>query len=322
MKHLIIYHRVDLDGVFSAAIVETFLKRYRLGDKYVHFGIQYGDKLSTAMYKDLKEVYDFDKLWILDFSFSNMQQLLKDLEENGKYVEWIDHHVSAIESSKSLKYGFRTPGVREIGKAALELTYEYLFGPMPDDERKDDMKTITLLSAYDVWDKNRFDWEEEVMPYQYGMRARVGLSVEKACDLFEEFMTTNSTKRSLEIVKTRDIGKSLLNYIDGENKSLIAENYRKGKIDGHDASFVNSFRFNSDVFKSLPKKEIGEFMVCFNINKNYGVRFGVYAVENGDSQEIAKKFGGGGHKGAAGFVLSVADKRFEGFLKTHELSAE
>ena len=38
-----------------------------------------------------------------------------------------------------------------------------------------------------------------------------------------------------------------------------------------------------------------------------------------DCGEIAKTFGGGGHKGAAGFQLSVDDKRFLNFMLNHKL---
>lgn len=46
-------------------------------------------------------------------------------------------------------------------------------------------------------------------------------------------------------------------------------------------------------------------------------------VEDGvDCCEVSKRFGGGGHAGAAGFVLDVTDIRFREFIEKHKLISQ
>lgn len=41
-----------------------------------------------------------------------------------------------------------------------------------------------------------------------------------------------------------------------------------------------------------------------------------------NEQEVSKRFGGGGHAGAAGFVLDVTDIRFREFIEKHKLISQ
>ena len=49
------------------------------------------------------------------------------------------------------------------------------------------------------------------------------------------------------------------------------------------------------------------------------VRFSLYACVK--DCEVSKKFGGGGHAGAAGFVIDVSSDQFKDFLENHKLTS-
>lgn len=53
------------------------------------------------------------------------------------------------------------------------------------------------------------------------------------------------------------------------------------------------------------------------------VRFSLYkCVEDGvDCCEVSKRFDGGGHAGAAGFVIDVSSDQFKDFLEKHKLTS-
>ena len=53
------------------------------------------------------------------------------------------------------------------------------------------------------------------------------------------------------------------------------------------------------------------------------VRFSLYACvkDSVDCCEVSKKFGGGGHAGAAGFVIDVSSDQFKDFLENHKLTS-
>lgn len=49
---------------------------------------------------------------------------------------------------------------------------------------------------------------------------------------------------------------------------------------------------------------------------------GYECVEDGvDCCEVSKRFGGGGHAGAAGFVIDVSSDQFKDFLENHKLTS-
>lgn len=54
------------------------------------------------------------------------------------------------------------------------------------------------------------------------------------------------------------------------------------------------------------------------------VRFSLYECveDSADCCEVSKRFGGGGHAGAAGFVLDVTDIRFREFIEKHKLISQ
>lgn len=53
------------------------------------------------------------------------------------------------------------------------------------------------------------------------------------------------------------------------------------------------------------------------------VRFSLYACVkySVDCCEVSKRFGGGGHDGAAGFVIDVSSDQFKDFLENHKLTS-
>ena len=89
MKVLCIYHKADLDGVCSAAIVH---KEYPNCELY---GMDYGDGFNWD------RLIGVDRVIMVDFSLP--LHSMKRLENSIDFI-WIDHHRSAIVKFDS--YGF------------------------------------------------------------------------------------------------------------------------------------------------------------------------------------------------------------------------
>ena len=254
-----IYHEADLDGVMSAAIVKKYFK----GDI---------DLLPYNYGKEIPDVNKYDKVFVVDVSFGDRTRFLFDeWEDKGIDVTWIDHHKTAIEAVKD----YNVKGKRRIGTAACELTWEYLF----DDIETPDV--VKLLSAYDVWDHDRFEWSD-VLSFQYGMRGYCGLDVEKN---------------------------------RGEMKMFSFE----ADIFGYKAICMNTTEFNSTTFESMYDPRKHDLMMPFCWNGRF-FRCSFYTTKKEvDVSALARKAnpGGGGHKAAAGFQLSVEDMM--GFLKERRM---
>lgn len=188
-----IYHEADLDGVMSAAIVKKYFK----GDI---------DLLPYNYGKEIPDVNKYDKVFVVDVSFGDRTIFLFDeWEDKGIDVTWIDHHKTAIEAVKE----YNVKGKRRIGTAACELTWEYLF----DDIETPDV--VKLLSAYDVWDHDRFEWSD-VLSFQYGMRGYCGLDV----DMVREVLNKANGEFVSDMIRaTIEMNGNILSCIAGKNKS-------------------------------------------------------------------------------------------------------
>jgi oligoribonuclease NrnB/cAMP/cGMP phosphodiesterase (DHH superfamily) len=76
------------------------------------------------------------------------------------------------------------------------------------------------------------------------------------------------------------------------------------EIEGLRAICVNGGGFNSDVFKSVYDESKHDIMVPFQFNGKFWV-VSFYSVKKEvDCSVVARKFGGGGHAGAAGCQLA------------------
>jgi oligoribonuclease NrnB/cAMP/cGMP phosphodiesterase (DHH superfamily) len=201
-KVLVIFHRVDFDGIVSGSIVKK--TAMDAGEKVTILGWNYNDKLPNV-----SELIDnFKTIVMVDISFPP-EEMIK-LKESGKLI-WIDHHHTAIENSE--KYGYSdAPGIRVIGTAACELTWKFFFG-----EDFECPLIIQYCSAYDTWNKSRFSWDEETLPIQYSLRSEYGLDFNK---FFKDFPSIVETPEVINyfLVNGRSIIKYLKSAWEGQTK--------------------------------------------------------------------------------------------------------
>lgn len=190
----------------------------------------------------------YDKVFVVDVSFGDRTSLLFDeWKDKGIDVTWIDHHKTAIDAMKD----YNIKGKRRIGTAACELTWEYLF---------DDIETpnvVKLLSAYDVWDHNRFEWSD-VLSFQYGMRGYCGLDVDMAAKVMDgdhDFI--------YDMIRN---GEAILEYIVEKNRGEMNMFSFEADVFGYKAICMNTTEFNSATFEAKynPKKHDLMMPFCWN----------------------------------------------------------
>lgn len=294
MKAAIIYHKADLDGVFSAAITKHSVGI--MGVEAVLFPYNYNE--------DIPSMEGFDMVYLLDMSFNDETEgILYGWKGEGKQVVWIDHHRTAIYDAKGYKVAKKIPGDRIIGFGAMELAWGFF-----RDEATP--KVLRYLSAYDVWNKDRFEWNQVLM-IEEAVQARVGLDVEKA----EEFLFSYRVPIPELIEEGSYIWKAKTAMWEGYCKLFAFE----GKILGRPAIFMNTNEFRSEVFDSVWDKDKYDVMCPFCLQPNGHVRFSIYTDKEGvKANEIAKRLGGGGHDKAAGFLLTNPGD-YMWFIKEHEI---
>lgn len=264
---MICYHHNDLDGRCAAAIV---LKRYpncRMRE------INYSDNPVF-----LEEVKENEIVFIVDFSF--IPEKMNELFQLTINVIWIDHHKTAKD------YGYDLDGLRDFtGKnSGCELTWECLF---PDESMPE---AVRLLGDYDCW---RFDTKEKTIAFQLGLHVEI---TTPDSEIWARLLTSDTWT----LANIHNKGCVILSYKDKVSERRLTKGYSV-TFEGFKCFVINGSVINSSAFELLKNKNDYDFFISW-IFDGYNYIVSMRSQKEIDVGEIAKKYGGGGHKGAAGFV--------------------
>lgn len=287
------YHSADLDGHCSGAIVKHFFPNTEM------IGYNYGQPFP------MDEISKADVVYLVDVSLP-MEQMF-ELRDRCRRLNWIDHHISAIKAHDEACGENPIPGLRRTDRAACELVWEFLHNASQTPE------AITLLGIYDSW---RFTEEEEprIKMFQYGMRCQHETRPEKAMPFWEKlFSPVQPIPYHGEIFER---GRIIYDYQLSQNEKSCRSCAFETELPVPDDSILlgllplrciamNSNLMNSDVFKSVWNPLRYDAMLCFYRSNKGFWRCSIYSDKPGiDCSVFAKMYGGGGHKGAAGFQCS------------------
>lgn len=287
MKNHIYYHN-DLDGKASAAIV---IKHIR--DRACSLGLPDSNIICYEM--DYNKSFDDylinpgDKVYIVDFSFPDyvMKEILTRHE-----VCWIDHHDTCLDFANKFKDSFT--GIVESGKAACLLTWEYFFKDDPPS------KWLLMLAQYDIWDKEgKYDWDD-CKALQLGLHTT---NTHPEQCIWRDILSFHSIDFMHEIINT---GNTIQDFNTKRQKSLMLRSGYSGLFAGYKSLIINTAEKGSHIFESAYDVQEYDLMVSYNYDgKSW--RVSMYSVQDHiHCGEICHLFGGGGHKGAAGFVAETS----------------
>jgi hypothetical protein len=275
-------HHNDLDGRCAAAIVNHALKQN--GDPGVRFiEVDYGNYDRVVPWD---AICPGDTVYVVDFSLKP-DHMTKLQSITGKII-WIDHHKTAQD------YPYQDlPGLRAFdgSYAGCELTWLYFYPElscrMP--------RAVQLIGDYDKW---ALHYPPDCFEFYEGMKIQANNPLAAVWRyLFSHDLFT------LGIVIGE--GKTAIRYRDTYCADMC-ETYGyaikiNAPLEGHPsyrAWCTNIYRFGSQGFGPRFK----DYDLCVGYvhdGRNFTVSLYSTTV---DVSEIAKIYGGGGHKGAAGFV--------------------
>ena len=281
MKVIGIFHNADLDGYCSGAIIKKKHPEAKM------IGWDYG--------MPIPEIEPGSKVIMADISFH--MDIMNNIGLESEFT-WIDHHKSAIEAYNNY-YDNSDPTFKAVTNttmAACELTWKELF----KGERYPE--TVRLLGAYDSWRDNTEDyWENDVLPFQYGMRLFCNSLKSFPSVLIDEDNDDTNYFREVFIRDTKNDGKLIINYQKQQNEYQCRTAAFEIDFKGYKVIAINGGRLNSLAFESVYDESKHDLMMPFQY-KNGKWSVSIYSTkEDIDCSEIAKSMGGGGHKGAAGF---------------------
>lgn len=280
MKPLVIYHGNCADG-FSAAW--CFWRKYGDGADYV-----------AGMYQQNPPDVTGRDVYLVDFSYK--APVVERLLEQASSVTLIDHHKTAIDDLRPLKEqmvatnnngrGDTFGWFCDLNRSGATLAWDYLF---PDEDKP---LLLRHVEDRDLW---RF-----TLPGTREIQAFV-FAHEYSFHTWDRLMRADEA----ELQKMMQAGAAIERKHHKDIRELLCVTAREMIIGGYRVPAANlPYTMSSDAGHQLA---IGHpFAACY-WDSPEGRVFSLRSNGNGvDVSEVAKLYGGGGHRNAAGFRLSFA----------------
>lgn len=319
MKVRLFTHGADMDGISCHVIAKVFV-----GDDVV---------VSTHNYDDIDKAFldflhsnglnDFERVFITDLSISDetaerVDGYLKSGRKMPK-IQLLDHHKTAERLNK---YEWCTVSVNDENTGrptcGAMLFFNYFEKEVGESEMKrflrwNDYSLASLLAFvqmvrdWDTWEwkNNELSWGKIAKQLNdlfgiYGKERFVEWAIDKVKRSDHMFIHDWAGDESL-LLEIRE--KEINDYIQKKNESLV-------KYDLHDlgmAGVVFADRFVSELGNQICENH-PELDFAAIINLSYKTVSFRTVKDDVDVSLIAKKFGGGGHKKAAGAQIGNGDE--------------
>jgi len=241
----------------------------------------YHDKSSDPF----KAVDGFDVsnaiLYIVDYSF-DVETLLR-LADMFRHTVVLDHHKTAQEELESL-IGIRPDLeiVFDMNRSGAGITWDYL---MQNISRP---WWVDYVEDRDIWN-NALPHTDAIGQY---LR-----SVPYDFHAWEELNIMSADT-------ARNLGEAMLREADAQFRRIKSMTHRMIEVAGYTVPSVNSPCYQSELGHDLCQDHPFAVMWCMNQDGQYYNSF--RSTDEGvDVSEIAKLFGGGGHRNAAGAVTEL-----------------
>lgn len=268
------FHRVDMDGICSAAIIKYKYPWVELIP--LNYGDDYNEKIFSRDFKN-------ETIFFVDIT-TQPKTIMRDLSLFNRVIV-IDHHITAINEIKELDW--EPEGILDTSKAGCELTWQYCF---PDRELP---WPVYYLGRYDVWDHSN-KW---TLPFQYGMRLRNWTPESQYWAKLFDINFVGNTELQCDII---DDGEIIIEWEKNQNARRAANSFET-EFEGLKAIVCNGGG-GSPLFGSVYDENKHDIMISFIYTKNKIWTYGLYSTKSDvNCGEIAKNYGGGGHFSASGF---------------------
>lgn len=294
MSNIILYHSKDLDGQLSRDITLRALARRKSRYATHCVGWDYGQPLPQLDDSGSPVNWNTaDAIYVVDLSCEKLfnNPLMADK------IVWIDHHRSAI-----LKWGDKFKGLRIDGVAACRLCWQYFFNPdyhqLTADSFKgagvDEPLIVELVGRYDVFDLS----DPDVLASQYGLRALPPIGLKTA-------ILHGLDGRDKLVHSAIEVGDAIVKYEDNLSKIWARERAHTIKWEGLTFCVMNGVK-GSRAFQYAVCAQHDALMAwSFDGTEVHVSLYQTALNSHIDLSLVAVKYGGGGHKGACGFRVSL-----------------
>lgn len=331
MNIAIIYHSADWDGKLSNEVCRFHLAKQYPGATISSIGWDYGQPVPVPPNRcdplfggpPTSDWSTYDQIYMVDLC---IDALMEEAPIREKLI-WIDHHASAIEKwstpmpldgehhpdnpvgTRSQFRGFRIDGVAACRLCWQWFTYdsnEPLTKALFVDRKVTEPELIRLAGEHDVWDHR----DERALPLQFGLSAlnTDGFDVGGLDWLIREQFDGGPFKDTM-LEDAVEKGRLIKAYIDKRNAEHALANAVTVKLAGLTFCCLNVGQpGNSQLFTAALKEEYQACLAWRHTGKAVLVSlYGITGKSTDGILEIALSFGGGGHKGACGFRITMEE---------------
>lgn len=267
----VLYHANCYDG-FGSALAGWKL----LGDLAKYIPVKYGDPVP--------ELPPEAHVVIADFSWPKAQIL--ELAEKVAFVSVVDHHKTAQADLTSIPAHPKLYVKFDMEMSGATLAWEFFHQGDPPP------LIFRYLEDRDLW-RFKLPFSREVSaclqshPYDFGAFDSFGYDLEGHFDSIKDEGTAILRAKQQMVEQMAD--HAVLRVIGGE-KVYVA----------------NATVYFSEVGESLCKRHPNTPFAAYYMDRGDGKRqWGLRSLNGFDVSAIAKKYGGGGHAAAAGFVTDL-----------------
>lgn len=267
---LIIYHGNCADGFMAATILRKFLRDQGRDPEMV-----------AGVYQQPPPDCEQKDVIVVDFSYK--RPVMAEILVAANTVVILDHHKTAIEDLEGLE-GFYDK-VFDLEKSGAMLAWEYCYpDTMPPD-------IVTFIQDRDLW---QFKYKV-TRPVQAAL-----FSYPYEFLLWESFIAPGYDWTPLYVG-----GEAIERKHFKDIRELLKVCRKRMMICGHEVLAANlPYTLSSDAGHIMVEEEKEPFGCCY-YDVPDGRVFSLRSIDTAvDVSEIAKSYGGGGHRNAAGFKVS------------------
>lgn len=277
---LCIYHAFCADGFGAAWVVRKFF-----GSDQVDFhAASYGQPPPDVSGRDVIMV---------DFSYK--RSVIDTMRADANSILILDHHKTAEDDLRGLptpddQYFRDNMGVSalfDMNRSGAGLAWDYFYPGTPRP------KLINHIEDRDLWRFNlprTREIQANIFSYPYDFPVWDGLFKNAESDVGLEWIADQGA--AIERKHHKDVAE------------LVGASKRRMVIGGHDVPVANlPYTLTSDAGHLMCAGE--PFAACY-LDTPDGRTFSLRSTDDGmDVSEIAKRYGGGGHRNAAGFKMPI-----------------
>lgn len=330
-KYLIVYHREDNDGLVSMAIIRNYLINHLeiSPDDIELFGANY-EEMNKADIDEWIKKYNSVIMTDISLPLAKMKKLYKEFGNN---FVWIDHHAPIIKECDENKLDV-IPGSRLIDRSAILNAYEFLYNPFHlsyDDVFNEIVKPefLIILSAFDSFTFEKWGYNKKfVEDVNTAVTNEFNLEPGKVIEAIDMYMSKLDNSHAFKEWENDLIYHF---YNKGRDYNKIQEQIKERTVKEFGSEFkVDKDRKGCVLF--IQNAVGSQWFECVKDEYQNGIIFkrmktgrwiiSLYNIDNDDKsfncgEYLRKKYGGGGHLGAAG--CQVDEETFIKILKSKKL---